>query len=206
MTAEYLHPVAQKLLDILTKNVDEPLTIREIQNLIGVTSTSIITHHIAQLEKKGYIKKNPYNPRDFQILKTPEKEIAYLNLYGLAACGPKGSVLDGDPIDRIAVSTRFIPFESSEAFMVKAKGNSMLPKINSGDYVIAKRTNKASDGEVVVCINNDEALIKKIQIQNGGKVIILVSLNSEFQPFLAAKDLRIEGVVKGIITNKTLGF
>ena len=203
---EKLHSIQQKLLELLEKNSEEPLTIREMQNIVGATSTSVITHHISQREKKGYIKKNPYNPRDFQILKTPEKEIAYLNLYGLAACGPTGSVLEGDPIDRIAVSTRFIPFSSSHAFMVKAKGNSMLPKINSGDFVIAKKASKAEDGEIVVCVNNGEALIKKIKIENGGKGIILVSFNSEYQPFLAAKDLKIEGVVKGIITNKTLGF
>lgn len=203
---EDLHPIQQKILELLEKNSEEPLTIREMQNIVGATSTSVVTHHISQLEKKGYIKKNPYNPRDFQILKTPEKEIAYLNLYGLAACGPNGSVLDGDPIDRIPVSTRFIPFSSSQAFMVKAKGNSMLPKINSGDFVIARKTNKAEDGEIVVCVNKGEALIKKIKIEKGGKEIILVSFNSEFQPFLAAQDLVIEGVVKGIITNKTLGF
>lgn len=206
MSEQYLHPLQQKLLDLLAKNADEPLTIRELQNEINATSTSVVSHHIAQLEKKGFIKKNPYNPRDFQILQTPDKEIAYLNLYGLAACGPQGAVLDGDPIDRIAVSTKFIPFKSGDAFMVKAKGNSMLPKINPGDYVIAQKTSKANDGEVIVCVNKGEALIKKLKIEKGGKNIILVSFNNEYEPFLAAKDLKIEGVVKGIITNKTLTF
>jgi repressor LexA len=206
MTTEYLHPIQQKLLDLLAENSDEPLTIREFQTAVGATSTSVVSHHIAQLEKKGYIKKNPYNPRDFQILKTPDKEVAYLNLYGLAACGPEGSVLDGDPLERIAVSTKFIPFSSDQAFMVKAKGNSMLPKINSGDYVIAKKADKANDGEVIVCVNKGEALIKKIKIEKSGKGIILVSFNNDFEPFLAAKDFRIEGIVKGIITNKTLSF
>ena len=139
---EDLHPIQQKILELLEKNSQEPLTIREMQNIVGATSTSVVTHHISQLEKKGYIKKNPYNPRDFQILKTPEKEIAYLNLYGLAACGPNGSVLDGDPIDRIPVSTRFIPFSSSQAFMVKAKGNSMLPKLTAEILLSPKKLTK----------------------------------------------------------------
>jgi repressor LexA len=203
---EDLHPIQQKLLDLLSDNSDEPLTIRELQSEVGATSTSVVSHHIAQLEKKGFIKKNPYNPRDFQILKTPDKGVAYLNLYGLAACGPKGSVLDGDPMDRIAVSTKFIPFSSNEAFMVKARGNSMLPKINSGDYVIAKKSNNADDGETIICVNNGEALIKKIKIEKSGKGIILVSFNREFEPFLAAKDFKIEGIVKGIITNKILSL
>ena len=204
MSEQYLHPMQQKLLELLVKNADEPLTIRELQNEIGATSTSVVTHHIAQLEKKGFIKKNPYNPRDFQILQTPDKEIAYLNLYGMAACGPQGSVLDGDPLDRIAVSTKFIPFKSSDAFMVKAKGNSMLPKINPGDYVIAQKSHKANDGDVIVCVNKGEALIKKIKSEKGSKNVILVSFNNEFEPFLAAKDFKIEGIVKGIITNKTI--
>jgi len=201
---EDLHPIQQKLLDLLSSNSDEPLTIRELQSEVGATSTSVVSHHITQLEKKGFIKRNPYNPRDFQILKTPDKAIAYLNLYGLAACGPQGSILDGDPIDRIAISTKFIPFQSSQAFMVRAKGNSMLPKINSGDYVIAKKSHIADDGETIVCVNNGEALIKKIKKEKSGKGIILVSFNQEFEPFLAAKDFRIEGVVKGIITNKVM--
>lgn len=203
---EDLHPLQQKLLTLLADNSHEPLTIRELQNEINATSTSVVSHHIVQLEKKGYIKKNPYNPRDFQILKTPDKAVAYLNLYGLAACGPEGSVLDGDPLDRIAVSTKFIPFASSQAFMVKARGNSMLPKINSGDYVIAQKSSSASDGEVIVCVNKGEALIKKIKKEKSSKGIILVSFNNEFEPFLAAKDFKIEGIVKGIITNKTLSF
>lgn len=204
MSEQYLHKLQQKLLELLEKNADSPLTIRELQSEIGATSTSVVTHHLTQLEKKGFLKKNPANPRDFQILKTPDKEIAHLNLYGLAACGPNGSILDGDPIDRIPVSTRFIPFASHDAFMVKAKGNSMLPKINPGDFVIAKKAHHANDGEVVVCVNNEEALIKKIKLEKNG--VILVSLNTEFQPFLAAQDFRIEGIVKGIITNKPFSF
>lgn len=203
MSTEHIHPVQKKLLEVLTKNIEEPLTIREIQDIVGASSTSVIVHHLTQLEKKGFLKKNPYNPRDYQILKQPDKEIAHLNLYGLATCGPKGSVLDGNPIDRIAISTKLLSFASSKAFMVKAKGDSMLPKINNGDFVIVKKTNEANNGDIVVCVNEGEALIKKIR-QNGEDKIILISLNSKYEPFLASKDFKVEGVVKGVVTNKML--
>jgi repressor LexA len=55
---EDLHPIQQKLLDLLSSNSDEPLTIRELQSEVGATSTSVVSHHITQLEKKGFIKKN----------------------------------------------------------------------------------------------------------------------------------------------------
>lgn len=197
---EKLHPLQQKLLKILSKNIDDPLTIREMQENLGASSTSVVAHHLAQLEKKGYLKKNPFNPKDFQIMQAPERGITYLNLYGLAQCGPKGSVLDGDPLDRIAISTKLLTFSSEDAFMVKAKGDSMEPKINEGDFIIAKKSPEAFDGEIVVCVNDGEALVKKIK--KSDKDYILISLNQEYQPFIAnRKNFKIEGVVKGVISN-----
>jgi len=198
---EKIHPIQQGLLKLLTKNIDDPLTIRQMQEELGASSTSIIAHHLTQLEKKGYLKKNPYNPKDFQVLQAPERGITYLNLYGLAHCGPKGSVLDGDPEDRIAISTKVLTFPSDLAFMVRAKGDSMEPKIHDGDFVIAKKSSEAHDGEIVVCVNDGQALVKKIK--KSEKDYILISLNNEYQPFIALrKNFHIEGVVKGVISNK----
>lgn len=200
MSETRLHPAQEKLIEILSKNMDEPLTVRELQDLIGASSTSVVVHHMSQLEKKGYLKKNPNNSRDYQILKRPDKEIAYLNLYGLAACGPEGSILDGNPIDRIPVSTKLLSFPASKAFMVKAKGDSMLPKINPGDFVVVEKSNKAENGVTALCVNDGQVLIKKINLQN--KKVILVSLNTEFEPFIAADDFRVEGIIRGVISNK----
>jgi len=200
MSETRLHKAQEKLIEILSKNMDEPLTVRELQDLIGASSTSVVVHHMSQLEKKGYLKKNPNNSRDYQILKRPDKEIAYLNLYGLAACGPEGSILDGNPIDRIPVSTKLLSFPASKAFMVKAKGDSMLPKINPGDFVVVEKSNKAENGVTALCVNDGQVLIKKINLQN--KKVILVSLNTEFEPFIAAEDFRVEGIIRGVISNK----
>lgn len=176
-----------------------------MQEILGVSSTSVVAHHLKQLEKNGYLKKNPYNPRDYQVIKgSPEKQITYLNLYGLAHCGPNGSILDGSPIDRIAISTKLLTFPSSEAFMVKAKGDSMIPKINEGDFIIAKDNRNPENGSIVVCVNDGEALIKKIRIEKdkNKKRYILISLNPKYPPFLAKDDFRVEGEVKGIISSK----
>ena len=201
MKGKPLHPVQKKLLDLLTKNVGEQLTIREMQAMVGLSSPSVVVHHLAQLEKKGYLKRNPHDPRDYQILKDgPEKQITYMNLYGLAYCGPKGSILDDDPIDRIPISTRILSFPSAEGFLVKAKGDSMTPKINEGDFVIVRKSSDADSGRMVVCINDGEALIKKLQKEKSR--CILISLNAKYPPFLAANDFRIVGEVKGLISYK----
>ena len=81
--------------------------------------------------------------------------------------------------------------------MVKAKGDSMQPKINDSDLVIVKKAKAAKNGDIVVCVNKGEVLIKKLQ---KGKQTILSSLNTAYAPFLASKDFRIEGIVRGVLS------
>jgi repressor LexA len=195
-----LHPVQKQLIDILLNNADAPLTIREMQKLLGVSSTSVVAHHLSQLEKKGHLKRSPNNPRDYHVQSDgPQGQITYLNLYGLAECGPQGSILDGSVLDRVAIPSRLLSFPADQAFLVQAKGDSMTPRINDGDLVIARKTDDADSGRVVVCINNGEALIKKLQ--KGPEHWILFSSNSTHAPFLASEDFRIVGEVKAIMSH-----
>jgi repressor LexA len=192
-----LHPTQKKLLQLLEKHQDEPLTVREIQDRLDLSSTSLVAHHIEQLEKKGWIKRNLYNPQDYHLLKSPEKPVVFLNLYGLAQCGPEGSVLDGNPIDRIGVSTKLIDFPAEEAFLVKARGDSMLPLINEGDIVMSRKTSTASNGKLIVCVNEGMALIKRYQ-ESKGKVLLESENATQFPAIVASDDFRIEGEVRRV--------
>lgn len=201
MNRKLLHQTQRDLLKLLADNADDPLTFKELQEALDTSSTSVIAHHIQQLEKKGYLKRNPYNPRDYQIITgEPESSVVRLNLYGLAACGPNSSILDGNPIERIPVASRILTFPTFEAFIVEAKGKSMEPRIYEGDFVIAQRTCNLENGKVYVCINNGSAIIKRIHLDGGN--IILHSFNTDMLPFIAADDFRIEGEVKVVITRK----
>jgi repressor LexA len=195
-----LHETQNSLLTLLKDNICDPLTIRELQEELNISSPSVVHHHIQQLEKKGYLRRNPHNPQDYHVLSDePDKKISYLNMYGLAACGPEGSLLDGNPVDRIPMPTQLLGFQAADAFMIKAKGDSMSPKINDGDLVIARKTNNINNGSIAVCVNNGEAFIKKIQT---GSPSLLISLNSDYAPFMAAEDFRVEGEVRGVYSNQ----
>lgn len=199
-----MHPTQQKLLQILKVNIDDPLTIRELQDRVGASSPSVVHHHITKLIEKGLLRRNPSNPYDYQVLAdNPDSNVVYLNVYGMAQCGPKGSILDGNPIDRIKISSKVLGFPATDAFVVKAKGTSMIPKINPGDLAIAKKTSEIDGGEVVVCVNNGEVLIKKVQkipTDTGNITYNLISLNPEYAPFTAKDDFRIEGIVRGVLS------
>jgi len=194
-----LHPTQEKLMHLLEVTIDEPLTIRELQDRLGLSSPSLVQHHIQQLEKKGYLKRNPDNPQDYHLLKNPERPVVYLNLYGLAQCGPNGSILDGAVIDRIPISTKLLSFPSSEAFLVRARGDSMKPLIREGDIVIARKTNTADVGKLVVCVNNGEALIKRFY--RADDFVLLESENRKYNPLVASRDdFRIDVEVKSVIS------
>jgi repressor LexA len=197
-----LHLAQEKLLKLLKNNISDPLSIRELQQEIGASSPSVVQHHLKQLEKKGYLRRNPNNPQDYQILHEPDNDIAYLNLYGMAQCGPNGQLLDGNPIDRIAVYSPLLSFPASDAFLVKAHGDSMKPEINSGDMIIAKKSLDIPNGGIAVCVNDEKVLVKRIQKihnENGSITYNLISLNPEFPPFIASTNFHIEGIVKGVL-------
>ncbi len=195
-----IHPTQKELLNLLSKNKNEPLTIRELQEELKVSSTSVIFHHIKQLEKKGYLKKDPSNPGGYSIQKDSSDQLLYLNLYGLAECGPNGRLLDGEPIDIIPISNKLIDVPITDAFIVYASGDSMEPKINDKDMVIAIKTADVPTGSIIVCTNEGKAMIKKIQKKENK--IYLESINDRYKPFAVNPDsFYIEGIVKKVLSS-----
>ncbi|HRH03396.1 MAG TPA: S24 family peptidase [Bacteroidia bacterium] len=192
-----LHDKQSQILKLLKKNIDDPLTLASLSEEVGITSPGVLYHHLRQLEKKGYLKRNPNNPKDYIVFGTPEKQVVYINKYGTAQCGPNGTILGGDPIDRIPIASSLLRFSSSEAFIVEAKGDSMEPKIKSGDIIIAKKQDYAESNDLVVCVYDERVLIKQYKLVE--KRIVLNSLNQKHKLIEVRGELRIEGVVKNII-------
>jgi repressor LexA len=46
-------------------------SLREIGEAIGLTNVSAVRGHVAALEKKGYIRKEPDKPRSISVIKSP---------------------------------------------------------------------------------------------------------------------------------------
>ena len=195
-----LHSKQQQILELLKTNASNPLTIKELTELTDIGSPGVFYHHLSQLEKKGYIKRNPNNSRDYIVLDSPENNIVYIGQYGMATCGPNGDILDDNPITHIPIATSLLRFPSVEAFIVEAKGDSMEPKIFEGDIVIARKQNIANHGDIIVCSLNDKVLIKKFVHSNDN--VSLISFNQEiYHPIRVSKDdsFVISGVVKNIL-------
>ncbi len=143
-----------------------PPSVREIGEAVGLASSSTVHGHLARLESKGFIRRDPTKPRAIEVL-DPE---------GLEALKPGvlhvplvGKVTAGLPITAIENIEEYFPLPESfgttedKLFMLEIVGNSMIEAgILNGDYVVVKQQQTAQNGEIVVAMTeDDEATVKR---------------------------------------------
>jgi len=194
-----LHPNQKKLLELLKKHVANPLTMEEMAEEMDISSKSVIHYHITQLEKKGLLTRSATNSQQYYIKEDEEQSVVYLPLYGMAKCGPAGTILDGSPSRVVPVDPSMVKFPACKGFMVEAKGDSMTDLIHPKDWLIVEKNNCPRERDVVVCSNNGETLVKRFILDKAGNVL-LISDNTAYAPIVADKDsLKIDGIVRSIL-------
>ena len=65
-----LTPRQQRILNVLRESIEKrgyPPSIREIGELVGLTSSSSVAHQLRVLESKGFIKRDPNRPRALEV-------------------------------------------------------------------------------------------------------------------------------------------
>src|SRR3954470_19993921 len=70
-TAKGLTARQKKILETIQRSVNEngyPPSMREIGDTVGLASLSSVTHQLSQLEKLGYIRRDPKRPRAMEVL------------------------------------------------------------------------------------------------------------------------------------------
>ncbi len=191
-----LHPKQQQLYELLLdRKADESLTLEDMREDLDVGSLNTVVHHLKQLEKKGYIRRNSDNG-GLEVLPAPVRDIVYLNLYGTVGCSPTGFFNDDNIIDRIPFPAKKIRV-TSNSFLVEARGDSMEPLIHNKDLVLVDKI-PATSGDTAVVIHNDEAKLKKLYKEKNH--VVLQSLNTKYEPIVAEpEDIRPVGVVRGVI-------
>lgn len=88
-------------------------------------------------------------------------------------CAGNGIIAEEDIVGYETVESKY---GTDEYFCLQVKGNSMSPKIDSGDIVLVKKQNAVENGELaIVIVDDEEGMIKKIEY--GDDYIKLVSFN-----------------------------
>ncbi len=198
-----LHPIQEKLLDLLANQSLDGMSLREIGTEIGVEHPQKVSHHLEQLEKKGYLRRDPSSGQ-ISFLKKPIEDIVYFPLYGMAQCGPKGLLAEENQIDQVPLPTKIFGISNPDSlFLVRARGNSMEPKIKDGDLVLAKKQDHESVGSICIVVHNQMPKLKEV-MKVDRKTVVLKSENEDYEAEILKEDedeIQIVGVVKNVISN-----
>ena len=197
--------LSQKQIEILLFIKSEiqkkgyPTAVREICVGVGLKSTSTVHGHLAKLEHKGYIRKDPTKPRAIEIL---DKDDDFLLAHKKTLDVPiVGRVTAGSPI--LAVEniedTYPVPLELVEGhdvFILKVQGESMIEAgILDGDLVLVKEQSQAYNGEIVVALLGEEATVKRFYKE---KDTIRLQPENQFMEPIYSRDVSILGKVIGL--------
>ncbi len=149
-----------------------PPTIREIGKALDLSSPATIHAHLANLEQKGFIRKQDSKNRAIELLVDNE----YAKKDELTVEVPLlGKITAGSPIEAIehpdeyfALPSYLIP-KSKEVFTLNVSGCSMINAgILDGDIVIVEKQNTARNGQIVVAMTDEnEVTLKTFYKENG---------------------------------------
>ncbi len=184
-----LTPRQRKVLEVIRDSVERrgyPPTIREIGEAVGLTSTSSVSHQLAMLQKKGFLRRDPSRPRAVDVRmpgdaaaavaaadqaqdeaaeRAAHPTPAYVPVIGrIAAGGPilaEQAVEDVFPLPRELVG-------SGTLFMLKVVGDSMVDAaIADGDWVVVRQQPNADNGDIVAAMIDGEATVKTYKRRDG---------------------------------------
>jgi repressor LexA len=185
-----LTPRQRRVLEVIRDSVEErgyPPTVREIGEAVGLTSTSSVSHQLATLQKKGFLRRDPSRPRavdvrmpgesqpqppavphqddDEAAARAARPQPAYVPVIGrIAAGGPvlaEQAVEDVFPLPRELVG-------GGTLFMLKVTGDSMVEAaIADGDWVVVRQQPNAENGDIVAAMIDGEATVKTYKRRDG---------------------------------------
>lgn len=215
----------QKILDYLSRRQENngyPPSIREIGENTGISSTSVVTYYLKQLEELDLIERDHNVSRGVRLTSPVKKagervtqtarniatsinELLNIPIMGRIIAGKPISIpgsdfnyFDAESNIQIARSLLSAREKTSELFALEVEGQSMIDAmVNDGDIVIMKKADTAQNGEMVAVWlkAKDETTLKYFFKED--KRIRLQPANPTMQPIYvdSSADLIIQGKV-----------
>lgn len=204
----------KKILETIQRSVNDngyPPSMREIGDTVGLASLSSVTHQLSQLEKLGYLRRDPKRPRAMEVLmpltldggnakSSGAGKNNRLHSVGGASVSELASAMDtamvplvgriaaGGPIlaDQVIEDVMPLPRQlvgHGELFMLRVAGDSMVDAaICDGDWVVVRRQSDAVNGDIVAALLDDEATVKTFRQRDGHTW--LLPQNTQYEPIL----------------------
>ena len=171
---------------------------REIGEAVGLTSSSSVHSQLENLQRKGYLTKDPTKPR--AIGEPGVDRGVQVPLVGRIAAGSP-TMAEQQVESMLAVPSEFTG-RTGEHFALRVAGNSMTGAgIDDGDVVLIRQQDDCDDGDIVAVIaagpGQDEATVKRLRRENGR--VVLIPENPRLEPFELGEGGRVLGKVVAVL-------
>lgn len=178
-----------KLLDFYRRNKRMPVY-REMLSLFGFSSKNAVHKLVAKFVELGIVEK------DSSGKLIPKNIFGETQLLGTVTAGFPVDVQE-ERIDSMNLDD-FLIEKKESTFLLEVDGDSMIDAhIADGDLVIAERTTKAKDGDIVIAEIDGEWTMKYLR-QKAGRVW-LEPANKKYKPIYPTSSFSIGAVVKGVV-------
>jgi repressor LexA len=175
-----LTPRQRQVLEFVDAEVRHrgyPPSVREIGEAVGLSSSSTVHAHLAALQDKGYLTRDPTKPRAIELRYDAEsgapaerRPVRHVPLVGDVAAGT-GVLAEENVEETLPVPEDFTG--DGQLFMVRVRGDSMIDAgILDRDYVVVRQQPSADPGDTVVAgIPGEEATVKTF-LRRRNKIVL----------------------------------
>ncbi|PIR52777.1 repressor LexA [Candidatus Peregrinibacteria bacterium CG10_big_fil_rev_8_21_14_0_10_49_10] len=164
----------------------------------GVRSKNAIAKVITVLVREGHIEKDPKGRIKIleraEALDAPQPMV--LPLFGPISAGFAAPV--EEQAEELVKLDDYLIRDQAATFLLRVRGDSMIDAgIFEGDLVIAERGKEPKANEVVVGVLDGEFTLKRLKKEKGK--YYLQAENPEYPDMYALEELKVAGVVRGVI-------
>ena len=177
-----------------------PPTYEEIRRGLGLSTKSLVNHHLNALEEAGVIERDRLTSRGLRLAGQSVHRVPVV-----------GSIVAGLPVTSFAESidtarealllTSDIAPPQEGLFALRVRGDSMIDAmVSDGDLVVMKRQSDVRDGDMVAVWlkDRDETTLKHFYRENGQ--IRLQPANPTMGPIFAnPRNVEVQGKVVAVI-------
>ena len=177
-----------------------PPTVRDIGKAIGLTSSSTVHAHLANLEKVGLLRRDPSKPRAIELLVDRAKQAVGggggLPIVGQVAAG--SPVLAEENVEEYVEVPQIAGGDQGD-YLLRITGDSMIDAgIHDGDHVAVHSQETARDGEIVVALVGDDSEGTVKRFFKEADHIRLQPENEAYEP-IRSQEVAIVGKVVGVL-------
>ncbi len=207
MTENALSPRQLQILACIEQAMRDrgyPPSVREIGEVVGLSSSSTVHAHLETLQRLGYLRRDPTKPRAIEVRYDPmtgsqveRRPVRHVPLIGDVAAGT--GVLSEERVEEVLPLPEDFTGDGN-LFMLRVRGDSMIEGgILSGDFVVVRQGPEVKNGDVVVAgIPGEEATVKLYH--RARNEITLTPQNSKMEPMkFSPDDVTIFGKVVTVL-------